>query len=262
MSQMPSDPYETPLQPGTGPYPDVPLQDMEEQAPVTGRTFWDLVSGKGLLILGVLIAAAVAALIILNRNEIDWESVRQFTVQMVQEYWYVAVGPIVGCILGSWFAKLVHRPIIRVVISVDVENHIVQALLVPEEFFRFLNQTGNNVVYHSPRGNPVYIANKVDLDRCFIDYGWAHRHNALVVFAKERFYVEWKDALDQAMADSLNLMDNPEVYGLQFAGEALKRHLDRAAYAVGVTKENPGGPSDIHASEPLQDEGGGAFDDP
>ena len=261
MSQTPSDQYDIP-QPGMGQYPDVPMQDMEqEQSPVTGRTFWDAVAGKGVLILAVLIAGVVAALILIHRDDIDWEAVIAYVRYMVQEYWYVAVGPIAGYILGRWFARMVHQPIIRVVISVDVENHIVQALLVPEEFFRFLNQTGNNVVYHSPRGNPVYIANKVDLDRCFVDYGWAHQHNALIVFAKERFYVEWKDALDQAMADSLNLMDNPEVYGLQFAGEALKRHLDRAAYAVGVMKENPGGPSDIEGSTVQQDEEGGGSDE-
>ena len=254
MSQMPSEPYEIPPQAGTSPYPDVPMQDIGEPAPVTGRTLWDLVAGKGLLILGVLIAIAVAALIILNRDEIDWEQVKAYAVHIVQEYWYVAVGPVLGYALGKVFARMVHRPIIRVVISVDVENHIIQALLVPEEFFRFLNQTGNNVVYHSPRGNPVYIANRVDLDRCFIDYGWAHRHNALVVFAKERFYVEWKDALDQAMADSLNLMDNPEVYGMQFAGEALKRHLDRTAQAVGVQTESPGGPFDYREREPEPDQ--------
>ena len=261
MSQTPSEPYDLPPQPGMGNYPDVPMQDLEEPAPVTGRTFWDLVSGKGVLILGILIIVATAVLIVLYRDEIDWEVVKSYSLYIVQEYWYVAVGPIAGYLLGSWFAKLVHKPVIRVVISVDVENHIVQALLVPEEFFRYLNQTGNNVVYHSPRGNPVYIANRVDLERCFIDYGWAHKHNALIVFAKERFYVEWKDALDQAMADSLNLMDNPEVYGLQFAGEALKRHLDRAAYAVGVMKENPGGPSDIDGSQASQDEEGGEPDD-
>ena len=250
MSEAPSDPLQR--------YPDVPLQDPEPQT--TGRTFWDLVSGKGRLILVALIVAVAAVMLFLNRNEIDWAEVRDFFVQSITDYWYVAVGPVAGYALGIWFARLVHRPICRVVISLDVENHVVQALVIPEDFFRFLNQTGNNVVYHSPQGTPVYIANKVDLDRCLIDYGWVHEHDSLVVFTKEMFYTEWKETLDQAMADNLKLMDSPEVYGMQFAGEALKRHLDRVGAAVGVMKGSSGGPSDYHEAVQIQQPEGGAED--
>lgn len=224
-------------------YQDVPMMEPEREA--TGRTFWDLLSGKGLILLAVAVCAVIAALVLINRDSIDWQAVLEF----LKEYWYVAIGPVLGLILGSWFAKLVHQPITRVILSLDVDTHTVQALVVPENFFRILNQTGNNVVYHSPSGVPVYLANSVDLERAFVDYGWVHEHDALVVFTKERFYTEWKDTLDQAMADNLNLMDNPEVYGMQFAGEALKRHLDRVASAVGVGKENSGGPSDYHGRQ-------------
>lgn len=233
-------------------YPDVPVQDLQPET--TGRTFWDLVSGKGPLILAVLVAAVAAILVAMNRDSIDWDSVQYWTLYAVREYWYVAVGPVVGYVLGRWFANIVHRPISRVVLCLNVENHLVQALVVPEDFFRYFNQTGNNVVYHSPSGMPVYLANSVDLERCFVDYGWVHEHDALVVFTRERFYSEWKETLDQAMADNLNLMDNPEVYGMQFAGEALKRHLDRVASAVGVAKENPAGPSDYDARTPQDSE--------
>ena len=243
MSEMPSDPQ---LQQ----YPDVPMQDMEQ--PVTGRTFWDVVSGKGLLILVVLLAIAAAILVIVNRDSIDW----QWILSLLRENWYVFVGPIVGWILGSHFARLVHQPDFRVVISLDSDNHTVQALMIPEGLFRFLNQSGNNVLYHSPGGNPVYLANKVDLVHGMIDYGWVHEHDAIMVFTKEKVYNEWHDTLDTVMEDNLKMMDVPEVYGLQFAGKALKRHLDRAANAVGVDTGSSGGPSDYHEAAAPSEEGG------
>ena len=242
MSEMPSDPQ---LQQ----YPDVPMQDMPQQ--VTGRTFWDAVSGKGLVILGVLLAIVVAALVYVNRDSIDWKDI----LMLLRENWYVFVGPVAGWILGRYFARLVHQPDFRVVISLDPENHTVQALMIPEGLFRFLNQSGNNVLYHSPGGNPVYLANKVDLVQGMIDYGWVHEHDAIMVFTKEKVYNEWHDTLDRVMEDNLKMMDVPEVYGLQFAGEALKRHLDRAANAVGVNTGSSGGPSDYHEAQPVPEGG-------
>lgn len=255
MSETPSDQYPD----GQMPFEDVPLQDipMQDPRPVTGRTIWDLLAGKGILILGILIAIVVAVILVINRDEIDWKSILLMTIEFVREYWYVAVGPIVGLILGGFFAKMVHKPDCRVVITLNVENHTVQALVVPEQLFRFLNQTGNNVVYHSRIGTPVYLANAMDLQRGFVDYGWVHEHDPLVVFTQERFYTEWKDTLDKAMSDNLNLMDSPEVYGMQFAGEALKRHLDRVAVAVGVMKESSGGPSEYQGSAPVPETEGG-----
>ena len=248
MSEMPSDPQ---LQQ----YPDVPMQDIKQ--PVTGRTFWDAVSGKGLLILAILLATAAAALVIVNRESIDW----QMILTLLRENWYVLVGPVVGWILGCHFARLVHQPDFRVVISLDPDSHTVQALMIPEGLFRFLNQSGNNVLYHSPGGNPVYLANRVDLVQGMIDYGWVHEHDAIMVFTKEKVYNEWHDTLDKVMEDNLKMMDVPEVYGLQFAGQALKRHLDRAANAVGVDTGSSGGPSDYHETA-VPSEEGGEEDDP
>lgn len=242
MSEMPSDPMDG--------FPEVPMQDMGP--PVTGRTFWDVVSGKGILILAALLVLAAAVALILLRDSIDWEPVILF----LKENWMIALGPLAGWILGRYFARVVHRPECRVLISLDTENHTIQALLVPEGLFRHLNQAGNNVVYHSPAGNPVYLANSVDLSRGVIDYGWVHEHDAIVVFTKEKVFDEWHDTLDKVMEDNLKMMDIPEVYGLQFAGKALKRHLDRAAAAVGVDIGSSGGPSDYRAV-PEDPEGGG-----
>lgn len=227
--------------------PPQTLPAYDDRREVTGRTFWDVMSGKGYLIVLAIIIAIVSILLIINRDSIDWDAIFASMLAMLIDYWYVLVGPIIGLILGDKFARIVHRPDCRVLLSLDVDTNTVSGLLVPEQLFRMLNQSGNNVVYHSGLGMPVYLAQTVDLDRGFVDYGWVHEHDALVVFTKQRFYSEWKETLDQAMADNLNLMDNPEVYGLQFAGEALKRHLDRAAMAVGVQNESAGGPSDYDA---------------
>ena len=259
MSEMPSDPYQQDPQYQQIPYPEVPLQD--DDRPVTGRTFWDMLAGKGFIILAILIVVAVSALVILKRDEIDWAYIMDLTMETVKEYWYVAVGPVVGLIAGDKFAQLVHRPDCRVVLTLRPEDNTVQALVVPEQYFRMLNQSGNNVVYHSPMGMPVYLAQEVDLERGFVHYGWVHEHDALLVFTKQSFYDEWKDTLDRAMADNLKLMDSPEVYGMQFAGEALKRHLDRMGAAVGVTKESSGGPSDYSEPNPVDDAEGGDPDD-
>ncbi len=228
-------------------FPDVPLQEPPRE--VTGRTVWDILAGKGLLILGLLISVLTAAYLIVIRDEIDWSAITDFLVSVAQEYWYVAVGPVVGLIAGDRFALIVHNPDCRVVLTLDVKSNTIQGLIIPERLFRLLNQSGNNVVYHSPLGMPVYLAESVDLQNGVIDYGWVHEHDALVVFTKVQFYEEWKETLDQVMADNLKMMDSPEVYGMRFAGEALKRHLDRLASSVGVKKPSSGGPSDYSGSE-------------
>ena len=217
------------------------IQSEEQPRQVTGRTFWDLMSGKGLLVLLLAVSAVGISVVYLNRDSIDWTAVRQFIV----DYWFVALGPIVGTILGKLFADAVHQPVCRVVLVLDPESHTVRALVIPEKFFRFLNQTGNNVVYHSPLGTPVYLAADVDLSRGFVDYGWVHEHDALVVFTKEKFYCEWNGTLNRAMEDNLKMMDNPQVYGLRYAGQALKRHLGRVSASVGVRDPDASaGPSD------------------
>ena len=76
MSEMPSDPDMQDPQYQQIPYPNVPLRD--DDRPVTGRTFWDMLAGKGPMILLILIVGVIGALLILKRDEIDWESIMAF----------------------------------------------------------------------------------------------------------------------------------------------------------------------------------------
>ena len=218
-------------------YPDPPE--------VTGRTFWDALSGKGLIILSLIALAVCAVLIVLYRDSIDWKAI----LEILKEHWYVALAPVAGWILGRSAAKLLHSPSGRIVISVDPGTHTARVVMIPEELFRFLNQSGNNVVYHSPVGLPVYLAKSIDLQSMSIDYGWVHEHDPLIVMTRENSYQSWKDTLDRVMKDNLRLMDTPHVLGLQYAGKSLKKHLDRLSRAVGV-EDQPEGPDEYDPMRP------------
>lgn len=155
-------------------------------------------------------------------------------LSLASENWPVFLSPIVGWILGSMVVRMMHRRLGRVIVSLDVENHMFRAVLVPEELFRYISQKGNNVVYHTPSGMPVYLARSIDLERGTIDYGWVHENDALVVMTREEAYLRWRDTLDRILEENLMLMHHPHTMGLEYARENLRRHLDDLAMALGL----------------------------
>ena len=183
-------------------------------------------------------------------------------LQLAMDNWPVFLSPVVGWILGSMVVRMMHRRLGRVIVSLDVENHMFRAVLVPEELFRYISQKGNNVVYHTPSGMPVYLARGIDLERGSIDYGWVHENDALVVMTREEAYLRWRDTLDRILEENLMLMHHPHTMGLEYARENLRRHLDDLATALGLdvtppTEQHPVPESEVSDGDqvPEQTEG-------
>ena len=183
-------------------------------------------------------------------------------LQLAVDNWPVFLSPVVGWMLGSMVVRMMHRRLGRVIVSLDVENHMFRAVLVPEELFRYIFQKGNNVVYHTPSGMPVYLARGIDLERGSIDYGWVHENDALVVMTREEAYLRWRDTLDRILEENLMLMHHPHTMGLEYARENLRRHLDDLATALGLdvtppTEQHPAPESEVPdgAQVPEQTEG-------
>ena len=61
-------------------------------------------------------------------------------LQLAVDNWPVFLSPVVGWILGSMVVRMMHRRLGRVIVSLDVENHMFRAVLVPEELFRYISQ--------------------------------------------------------------------------------------------------------------------------
>ncbi len=175
-------------------------------------------------------------------------------LQLAVDNWPVFLSPLVGWTLGSMVVRMMHRRLGRVIVSLDVENHMFRAVLVPEELFRYISQKGNNVVYHTPSGMPVYLARGIDLERGSIDYGWVHENDALVVMTREEAYLRWRDTLDRILEENLMLMHHPHTMGLEYARENLRRHLDDLATALGLDVSSPSEGDQHPVPEPVPDE--------
>ena len=134
-------------------------------------------------------------------------------VQALQEYWPVLLSPIAGALLARFVVRSLYHPSGRVLVHLDVENHLLRAVFVPDDMFRYIQQTGNNVVYHTVSGIPVYLVEGMDLERGMVDYGWVHTENALVVMTKEDAYRKWYSTLNLS---------------------SLRKHLDRISSALGL----------------------------
>lgn len=178
-----------------------------------------------MVVVCIVSVAVVGVLIVILPDEM---------FSLASENWPVFLSPVVGWILGSMVVRMMHRRLGRVIVSLDVENHMFRAVLVPEELFRYISQKGNNVVYHTPSGMPVYLARSIDLERGSIDYGWVHENDALVVMTREEAYLRWRDTLDRILEENLMLMHHPHTMGLEYARENLRRHLDDLAMALGL----------------------------
>ena len=155
-------------------------------------------------------------------------------VDALGEYWPVLLSPIAGALLARFVVRSLYHPSGRVLVHLDVENHLLRAVFVPDDMFRYITQTGNNVVYHTMSGIPVYLVEGMDLDKGVVDYGWVHTENALVVMTREDAYRKWYSVLNRVMEENLELMVHPKVIGLGYARSSLRKHLDRISSALGL----------------------------
>ncbi len=197
----------------------------------SGRTFWDLMfSGRRTLLKVVVIVSAIGTAVYLwNRDPAAAED-------FVREYWSVGISPAVGYFLGRYVAKTLYRPNRRLVVLTDPGTHTLRPIAIPEEVFVQMTQTGNNVVYHTAYGTPVYLAKSVNFQTGEIDYGWIHELNALTVMTDEQAYARWNDTLNEVLEENLQLMHNPQVIGLGYSRDALRNHLDAFSEALGFKK--------------------------
>lgn len=157
-------------------------------------------------------------------------------VNALQEYWPVLLSPIAGALLARFVVRSLYHPSGRVLVHLDAENHLLRAVFVPDDMFRHLTQTGNNVVYHTMSGVPVYLVEGMDLERGMVDYGWVHSENALVVMTREDAYRKWYRTLNRVLEENLELMVHPKVIGLGYARSTLRDHLDKISSALGLTE--------------------------
>ena len=206
---------------------DIPLeQDIPEQAFVEPprESPWRKVAA---------IAAAVSAgafVVYVTWKVIGPDAI----ISVLSEYWPVLLSPIAGALLARFVVRSLYHPSGRVLVHLDVENHLLRAVFVPDDMFRYITQTGNNVVYHTMSGIPVYLVEGMDLERGMVDYGWVHTENALVVMTREDAYRKWYSVLNQVMEENLELMVHPKVIGLGYARSSLRKHLDRISSALGL----------------------------
>lgn len=187
-----------------------------------GRTGWDMVYNSRYTIYVLIGIAVTGVVMFLFGDELDIEPVSDF----VTTYWPTLLCPLAG----YWFATVIvrryYRPTGRGLIILDPETHTVMCMYLSEEIFKQMRQSGNNVVYHTPLGTPVYIARHMDMRTGDIDYGWVHELDPLVVMTREDAYVKWDDTLNFVLEENLELMSHPLTMGLGYARDGLRRHLD------------------------------------
>lgn len=205
---------------GEDPVVEIPEEDIQPTPP---RSYGPLFIALGAV-------AAVGVLVWLG-----YSKGTDYLVGLLTEYWPVLAAPVAGWLLGGFAVKHLYRPSGRVLVSLDPATHTFRAVFVPEEYFRYIEQAGNNVVYHTPSGTPVYTVTDMDLERGRVDYGWVHESDAMVVMTREDAYLKWNDTLNEVLRENLELMDHPAVIALGLTRTCLRRHLDEISGAVGLT---------------------------
>ncbi len=156
-------------------------------------------------------------------------------LQFLEEYWPVLMAPFAGWFLGRWTVKMLYRPSGRVVACLDPATHEFRAVFIPDPMFRFFEQSGNNVLYHSPLGMPVYIAESVDTETGTIRYSWIHELGSMEVMTREDTYNNWRATLEEVLRENLGLMDHPHVIGLGYTRKCLRDQLDLIAETLGLS---------------------------
>lgn len=201
--------------------------------PEHGRTLWDLIcENKKAVAIIVTAIASVAVGYWLMKDYPDE------TIGFIEEYWPVAMAPLLGWFLGKSAVSRLYQANRRVIFTMDVATHTVHFISIPEKIFETMQQSGNNVIYHTVYGTPVYIANKVDMRTGEIDYGWVHELDAAIVMTREDAYVKWDDTLTQVLEENIELMSHPHIIGLGYARKALKDHLDGIGQELGLTESD------------------------
>lgn len=228
-----------------------------------GRTGWDMVYNSRYTIYVLIGIAATGVVMFLFGDELDIEPVSD----AITTYWPILLCPLAGYWFATVIVKKYYRPSGRGLIVLYPETHTVLCLYVSEEMFKVMRQSGNNVVYHTPMGTPVYIARDIDIRSGDIDYGWVHELDPLVVMTREDAYIKWDDTLNLVLEENLELMSHPHTIGLGYAREGLRRHLDMMGAAMNFKGQDYEPHTIVRSKDPKKggaDDGtdpDGAYDD-
>ena len=149
------------------------------------------------------------------------------------EYWPLVLGPLVGWYMARWAVDNFYDPPGREVAVLDAENHTYRHVFIPELVFTGMTQAGNNVVYHTPAGKPLYIARSLDLENKTIEYGWIHELDPQTVLSRETAFSKWDMTLNKVLVENLELMDHPHIIGLGYARKSVRDHLDGLGHVMG-----------------------------
>lgn len=153
---------------------------------------------------------------------------------LITEYWPLIIGPAISWYLAKWAVDSFYSPAGCEVAVLDVANHTYRHVFIPELLFKSFNQVGNNVVYHTPAGRPLYIARSIDLEKKVIEYGWVHELDPQTVLSHEDAFVKWDKTLNDVLVENLELIDHPHIIGLGYARQTVRNHLDDLSAAIGL----------------------------
>ena len=166
--------------------------------------------------------------------------------EVVDEYWPLAICPLLGWLLGSWAVNTLYRPSGKVIIALDTDTWEVRVVFVPDRMFPFFTQVGNNVAFHTPLGTTVYIAKAIDTDFGVVDYGWVQEMNALVVFTRMEAFNRWTNFTEELLKENSKFKDKSLAIGLAYSRRFLTKQLNDLAAALGMIKPD-------YSQDPISD---------
>ena len=181
-----------------------------------------LANGKEILLYGGLIGSYLVCIF-----------AGEEAISLIGEYWPIILGPILGWWFAQWSIERFYHPSGRYIALLDPENHTFRVLFVPDAVYRNFNQSGNNVVYHTASGYPLYVARDINPETMVIDYGWIHELNALEVMTREEAFAKWDQTLSDVLEENLELMSHPHIIGLGYARKSVRDNLDGLAEVMG-----------------------------
>lgn len=197
-----------------------------------GRTGWDvLMAGRVYLAAALALALSAAGLYLAGRY-LDVDA----AMDMASSFWPALLSPAAGWYMAKLTVESLYRPQGRYVVLMDPGEHLFRAVFIPEAVFRTMSQTGNNVVYHTVGGSPLYVAKGMDMSEGRIDYGWIHELDALQVMTRESAWLRWDETLNSVLEENLELMSHPHIIGLGHARRSLRSHLDGLGALMGFTE--------------------------
>ena len=161
----------------------------------------------------VLAVAAATCYIVLGPEAI---------ADFLEEYWPVMAALPAGWLLGRWAVGMLYRPSGKLVVCLDPSTHIFRAVFIPDAMFRYFDQSGNNVLYHTPLGMPVYVAERIDTESGIIEYSWIHELDALTVMTREEFFVNFSATTEDVLRENLQIKGYPYTIALGYVRKTLR----------------------------------------